>query len=192
VKFVIFATLLFLCTLSISATIHKVGEYNTLDEALYVTVANNIAYLAEGKSGIQIIDVTDPQNPHLLGSYYTPGFSTSVCVVDTIAYVANQKSGLQILDVTKPSAPVLLGKLKPRASSKLNNVYIIDNFLLVSDGNWNEISIYDIRNQTKPILLSRYSWNLDTQGMCFENKKLYTANGNHGLNILDFKAIVPE
>ena len=38
-----------------------------------IEVRNNIAFLAAGKYGLKVVDVSDPEAPSLLGSYDTPG-----------------------------------------------------------------------------------------------------------------------
>jgi len=47
------------------------------------------AYVANGESGITIVDITYPEFSAKVGSYDTPGFAYSVYVKDNIAYVAD-------------------------------------------------------------------------------------------------------
>jgi hypothetical protein len=75
---------------------------------LNVQVVGNLAYVADGAAGLQILDVSKPAAPVRLGGYDTPGVARGVQVVGNLAYVANS-AGLQFLDVSKPSAPVRLG-----------------------------------------------------------------------------------
>jgi len=61
----------------------------------------SIAYLPDGNSGLQIIDVSDPTAPSIIGSIDTPGSARSVTLSadGTKAFVANYTSGLQIIDL---------------------------------------------------------------------------------------------
>ncbi len=83
------------------------GSYNTRGTARDVTVVGTTAYVADGASGLQILDVSDPANPVWLGAYNTPDIARGVTLLGTTAYVADGGSGLQILDVT-PNAEICL------------------------------------------------------------------------------------
>jgi hypothetical protein len=65
--------------------------------ALGVVVAGNHAYLADGLSGLQVIDISDPTSPQAVGSVNTPGRARGVVVAGDHAYVADGRSGLQVL-----------------------------------------------------------------------------------------------
>jgi len=75
--------------LPLSAVYHKIGEYDTPGSANSIFVSNNIVYVADGESGLQIIDVSNLQNPALLGYYDTLGYQYSVFVSNNIAYIAD-------------------------------------------------------------------------------------------------------
>ena len=74
-----------------------------------VEVVGNYAYLADGDSGLQIIDISNPTNPTLKGNYDTPDYAYGVQVVGNYAYVADGDSGLQIIDISNPTNPTLKG-----------------------------------------------------------------------------------
>ena len=43
----------------------------------------------DGGSGLQVIDVSDPENPTIVGSADTPGWAAGVYVSGNYAYVAD-------------------------------------------------------------------------------------------------------
>ena len=98
-KKMFFFLIVVISILPLSAVYHKIGEYETPGNARSVVVSNNIAYVADYDTGLQIIDVSNPQNPALLGSYHTPSWASSVFISNNIAYVADEYLGLQIIDV---------------------------------------------------------------------------------------------
>ncbi len=165
------------------------GSYNTRI-ALFVTISNNIAYVADYYEGLLIIDVSNPHNPSLLCSYVTPSFASSIFVSNNIAYVADGNSGLQIIDVSNPQNPILLNTILPRPSSYIYKCIIFNNLLIISDTNWDELYFYNISNPAAPEFVCRYSWNLSTEDMVIQNGYLYTANGLYGLNILDLNQVM--
>ncbi|WP_013334553.1 DUF4347 domain-containing protein [Gloeothece verrucosa] len=62
-----------------------VGTYDTPGYARNVQVVNNLAYVADYRSGLQIIDITNPASPVLKGTY--SGNAWNVQVVGNLAYV---------------------------------------------------------------------------------------------------------
>ena len=68
-------------------------------------IAGPLAYLADGISGVKILDVSQPTRPALVGTFETAGNTRSVRVRENLAYVADLQKGLLILDVSKPAAP---------------------------------------------------------------------------------------
>ncbi|UCD85062.1 MAG: chitobiase/beta-hexosaminidase C-terminal domain-containing protein, partial [Deltaproteobacteria bacterium] len=70
-----------------------------------VFVTGGYAYLADGSSGLAIIDVSDPANPGTPVYRDTSGNSYGVFVSGGYAYVGDGDSGLAIIDVSDPANP---------------------------------------------------------------------------------------
>jgi len=69
-------------------------------------VAGNYAYVADGHSGLRIIDVSNPSSPREAGFYDTPYHATSVEVAGDYGYIADYDGGLFILRFTRePATP---------------------------------------------------------------------------------------
>jgi hypothetical protein len=88
-----------------------VGALDTPGVVSGVAVVGDLAYLADGSSGLRVIDVSDPASPVELGSLDTPGYAYGVEVVGDLAYVADSGSGLRVIDVSHPASPVELGSI---------------------------------------------------------------------------------
>lgn len=54
-------------------------------------------YVADGKAGLRILDISDPANPTEVDSFGAPGLALDVAVLDGYIYLANGSSGLYIL-----------------------------------------------------------------------------------------------
>ena len=67
----------------------------------------NYAYVADGGSGLQIIDISNPTSPTLKGNYDTSGVALDVQVVGNYAYVADYEGGLKIINVSEFTSPSL-------------------------------------------------------------------------------------
>lgn len=85
------------------------GLYFADDNVQGLQIVGNLAFLADGEVGLDIVDISDPDNPILVGNYDTPGEANKVDVVNNIAYVASGTGGLQIIDISTPDNPTLLG-----------------------------------------------------------------------------------
>ncbi len=62
-----------------------------------MAVTGNYAYVADGLSGLRIIDVSVPSAPAEVGFYDTSGTAFGVAVAGNYAYVADSGYGLFIL-----------------------------------------------------------------------------------------------
>ena len=120
-----------LSLIPLSAVYFKIGDYDTPGSANSIFVSNNIVYVADGEPGLQIIDVSNPQNPSLLGSYDAPSYAYSVFVSNNIAYIADYDAGLQIIDVSNPQNPVLLGSYDTPGTAL--SVFVSNNIAYVAD-----------------------------------------------------------
>ena len=80
--------------------VEQVGRiYNQLDIALDVVVSDDLAYVAAGVSGLQIVDISNPDSPELVG-YWDDNiwFARGVAVSGNYAYLANHPDDLHVVD----------------------------------------------------------------------------------------------
>ena len=57
------------------------------DRAWDVSISGNYAYVADYKTGLVIVDISNPSSPVLKGGYDTPGGAHGVAVSGNYAYV---------------------------------------------------------------------------------------------------------
>ncbi|MDD3235863.1 MAG: T9SS type A sorting domain-containing protein, partial [Candidatus Cloacimonetes bacterium] len=111
-------------------------------------------YLADGYSGLQIINVANPRSPILLSSCDTPGWAQSVSVVGNTAYVADRGAGLQIINVANPQNPILIGSYNTPGYAY--SVSVVGNTAYVAD--WNAgLQIINVTNPQNPSLLGSFN-----------------------------------
>ncbi len=93
-------------------------------DAQGIFLQDNVAYVAAGNEGLQIVNVSDPTIPSLYSSHEVGFFARAVYVQEhpfdnyrdrKLAYIVggddNTPSGLKIIDVTDPSRPQDVGNL---------------------------------------------------------------------------------
>ncbi|GBL11704.1 hypothetical protein MSj_03212 [Microcystis aeruginosa Sj] len=136
-------------------TLSLVGNYDTSGYAYGVQVVGNYAYVADGDSGLQIIDISNPTNPTLKGNYDTTSsfhWAYDVQVVGNYAYVADGDSGLQIIDISNPTTPTLKGNYD---TGWAYGVQIVGNYAYIAD-TYTGLQIIDISNPTNPTFKGNY------------------------------------
>ncbi|MFM6873212.1 MAG: cadherin domain-containing protein, partial [Dolichospermum sp.] len=158
-----------------------VGTYDTSGIAMGVQVVGNYAYVADGDSGLQIIDISNPAAPTLKGNYDTSGIALGVQVVGNYAYVADNY-GLQIIDISNPTTPTLKGNYD--TSGNAWGVQVVGNYAYVAD-NVSGLQIIDISNPTNPTLKGNYDTSGIAYGVQVVGNYAYVADWTSGLQIID-------
>ena len=74
-----------------------------------VTISGDYPYVAGYESGLQIIDIRNPENPNWIGEYHTEGEAQGVAISNDYAYIADSDSGLQIATISNPGNPNRVG-----------------------------------------------------------------------------------
>jgi hypothetical protein len=75
-----------------------------------VKVSGNFAFVAAQSSGLLVVDILDPRNPHVVASVQTTN-ALDVDLNGGRAYVADGSGGLRVIDISTPTAPSLLGSI---------------------------------------------------------------------------------
>lgn len=86
------------------------GHYYPPGRVYDVQLYDDYAYIANGISGLQVIDISNPEYPQL-GSHYDNvwGEDIDIYIDGHFAYLAHEFIGLKIFDLTNPADPVQIG-----------------------------------------------------------------------------------
>lgn len=161
---------------------------NTID------TAGNYAYVGskDTNSQLQIIDVSDKNNPFVKKSFKLPGVSGngavgySIFFYDSRVYIGTKKATgpeFHIIDVTDPQNPTSLGSKEINAD--VGAIYINGSTAYLATSDENELQVFDVSNPANITLLGSF----DALGSSEDGKsaqlvgnKLYlgrTVGGNH-------------
>jgi hypothetical protein len=149
-----------------------------------VDVSGNFAYVAAGSAGLQVVDVSDRNNPRIVAAFDTPGNAQDVKVVGNTAFVADGSAGLQIIDITDPLNSSLLGAIDTPGNAQ--DVVVQGNLAFVADGSTG-LQISNISDLTAPSLLST----VDTPGgaigvdVNLERQIAVVADGFAGIQVVN-------
>ena len=123
-----------------------------------VFVLNNHAYIATFfEGGIQIVDISSPDNPHVVGNYGAGAYVTQDVVAfegSTYACFTAQNNGLIIVDVSDPSNPVEVKILPEVHSVRLHLNYPM---LYVVGEEDTPLKAVDLTDPNDPIVTMEYS-----------------------------------
>ncbi len=80
------------------------GNANTM--ATDVVVVEQTAFIAYGREGLQLVDVSDPENPRFIGRTGNLKIPIGLAVAGTRLYVLDAMSSLTVFDIKNPARPI--------------------------------------------------------------------------------------
>lgn len=155
-----------------------------------LTVSGSILFAAVGKSGIGMIDMTNPLQPKSLGRYEVGGDATSIQVKGNVAYVATGENGVRIIDISQPPALVPRGFITNTARSTLVQVqsktaYVATDDPMATDTPRGALQIYDLSIPSAPVRLGSFSASGKVIALQVVDNTVYLADLVDGLQLID-------
>lgn len=148
--------LLYTVSSSLGLKIHDVsdpGAVNTLGDLSLegypsrVCASDNYAYVANSTSnpggGVQVVDVSDPENPVLAGAY--SGFASYIAMSGQTVVTTGGGSGCTFLDVSDPASPQMIHHMKLPWS--MNELYVSGDLGFTGS---NGFRVFDISDKSAP------------------------------------------
>lgn len=83
----------------------RIGHYRTTGPALDVALQKGLAFVAQGKSGLLVLDVRNVRTPIWIGSHGKLGEVGQVTVQYNRALLSNQQGQLAVMDISRPELP---------------------------------------------------------------------------------------
>ena len=118
-------------------------------EDIYVN--EDVAYVAAGEAGLQVLDVSNPAYPARVIGLDTPGDARGLDYLEDYIYLADGIGGLRIINVNNPRNPFEASRYQPAGMVRYvesENDYV---YLIVED----QFHILDVSDPTSP---SSVSW----------------------------------
>jgi len=166
---------------SIGPTLLKSGQ-DVKDGIQNLTYKNNILYVVNVWSGIQVIDVTSRENPKEIGTYQNEHRAHNLYIDDQYGYLSDELEGVHILDMSNPAAITRMGKIV----TKGNAFWVVANhpYVYVAEEETG-INIYDVSNPASPALMGNYNTSGWAWELILNGTTLYVADKTGGIEILD-------
>lgn len=161
-------------------------SYDVPDRIEDIKVVNGRAYLADGFSGLLVLDVRWA-TPQLIGSYDTAkqALAVDVDAPANRAYVAASSQGILVFDIGS-ATPALIGSYAP-AGFYAHDVEASGNRVYVAAGE-DGLVVLDV-SVLPPREIGRYA--MDASRVILHDSRAYVV-GSPGLQILDISAAQPK
>lgn len=160
----------------------EVGSLDTAGTAEAVAVSGNYAYVADGYSGLRIIDVSNPTSPSETGYYNTTGYAFDVAVSGNYAYVADGSKGLRIINVANPAAPSESGFYDTPGSAR--GIALAENLACIADSDGG-LQIINIASPGSPYLVGSLPTPGSAYGVALSSIYAFVADATGGLTIVN-------
>lgn len=159
----------------------EVAVFDDIGEIRGVTVSRDYAYVALGRNGIGILDISEHAEIQLLGEIDTPGFAIRIAVAGDYAYVADRDGGLRVVNVEDPTEPVEVGSVEPEGETR--DVAVAGRFAYL--GETEAVSKIDISEPDNPHRVNRYEPERPVMALATDGDLIYAAlTADHSLEII--------
>lgn len=158
---------------------------DTPGSAFDVAVEGNYAYVADGGSGLRVIDVTDPYAAFDRGNKVTGGFANGLAVSNGYVYMADGGRGLAIFDVSDPDNPLAIGNADTPGNA--NDVALSGRYAFVADGGIG-LSVVDISDPFHPQYKAGLNTGDTATGIAVMGDYAYVADWFGCLLVIDIRS----
>jgi hypothetical protein len=150
----------------------------------HITVDGDYAYVANGYTGLRVINISNPMNPVEVGAYFGPApypcidMAVDVAVAGDRAYTVNFDYGLRVFDVSDRTNPRLNGVYLPQQRSL--GVAAVGKTAYMAGGDGG-LRIVDASNPAAPVEIGSHpglvGWSND---VAVQGNRAYLADGLFG------------
>lgn len=158
----------------------EIGSCMTRGCACDVHVVDTLAYVADGDSGMCIINISSPTDPSVIGWLEMPGTANSICIADSCAYIAGLDQGLRIINVSSPVNPQEIGYYD--TPGQAYDVSVSYPYAYIADGDAG-LCLVDIAEPGAPTLVGYYTTPDDALGICAQDSLIYVADRLCGMQV---------
>ena len=159
----------------------------SIGEDIVTSSDGNTVYVANYEAGLQILDVSDRDNPFVTGSLDTEGLAFDITISNdgNTVYLADREQGLQIIDVSDKTNPILLGNFNTDGLAYGVALSSAEDIAYVADAV--TLQIIDVGASGTPFLLASLPLDGEAYGVTVsdDGSLAYVASYGVGLQIID-------
>ncbi len=151
---------------------------------------DNYLYVASGRRGLTIVDVTDVFNPVVVGLCNTLDYALSLFIQDDYAYIADRYAGMQVINIADPYNPYIVGSYN--YTDQVVNIFVSGTKAYLANS-YGGLMILNVFNPAAPIFITRYNY-YDVTDVIVIDTIAYVVDSYYGfksINISDPLAPIP-
>jgi hypothetical protein len=152
-------------------------------EVADVVVQNSYAYLASGRTGLQVLDVRNPAQIEPVGALATHHFARRLALVGHFVYLAIGKDTLAVVDISTPHAPRQVGQIT--LGGAVTDLALQDDYLYLAIERQG-VSIVDVRDALRPVIVAQIDTVDDPRRIAVAGNTIYLAAGFDGVLVYRF------
>jgi len=160
------------------------STYDTRGRSRHVLGREGHAFLANGRGGLHILDVADPQALRRVGIMYPHGKAAALAKYDQYVYLAAGASGLTILDVGQPADPRFVSIVPLRGAA--SDILIVPPYAYVGTQQ-GVLYILDLTTPLRPRLLGQVDVGGQVVDIAVADGVAYLACLKQGVVIVDVR-----
>lgn len=145
-----------------------------------IIVDNQYAFIADGRIGLRIVEVSDPTNPKHVTDFDMEGRGFSIFKVGNMVYIGVEQKYANIIDARNPLQPKLAYTEQYTASYEYSSIVVDDNKAYFNGG---EFKLYDVSTPEKPVKLNQKT--IEADSIQVQDGYLYSTIGEVGLLVYD-------
>lgn len=151
-------------------------------------VNGNYLYVAGGKDGLIVIDITDPYTAQVVSQVPSRDSAVFLDIRGNYVFLADAEAGITVYDIANPRQPKLVSFFDTPGFAR--GVHVVGNYAYVADGPAGLV-ILDISNIKNIRMLNSYSLGDTTFAIAvrYYNNRAYLAVGKSGLYVFDVSNI---
>lgn len=140
-----------------------------------IAIQGNYAYMASGRPGLTVLDLSNPIAPSRVGFLDFGKESFTLAVKDNHAYVG--AGGLWSIDISNPQIPIATSYI-PSTSYWFADIYVDSNRIYTLDS---AVTIYDISNMAEPVVIGNVVVPYPSYRISAKDSILYVVAQDKGL-----------
>ncbi len=171
---------------------YLVSSFQTNGIARGMSTQSDFLYIADGNTGMDVVDISDNYNPVLIGAYFDGiGSPDNVSTLnDKLCFSRNYPmSELLFADISEPDNPILQSQVELYTILPPSPTCSFQTDLHVFVGNGSFLRVYDITDLSNPIQVADYETHANITDVIVVDNIAYISVREQGVEILDFNEI---
>jgi hypothetical protein len=169
---------------TLPSAISLLGTYQATTDVNSIFVVNNLAYIAEGSVGMEILTVVNPAFPAFVSGFPSNNlFYNDVKTYLNYAYAAAGAS-LIIFDITNSNNPQYITSYQ-NGNSNFYSIAMNTSKVLNAEGR-NGVEVVDFATPSTPLQIGFYKTNDFAADIFYYDGEIFVADGSDGLLLLRY------